>query len=273
MNSLPPPTEFVVTKEHRRFVEFCEACRRYRYIGLCYGPPGVGKTVLARIHAKWDTIEHLLNNCRLMALPAAPEILDCDTVFYTPHVANSPRRLEKEVAEAREQFNNLLKWMQGILEGKDVYELPFETPDAIDLIIVDETDRLKTAGLEQMRDIYDRGQLGMVLIGMPGIEKRLSRYAQLYSRVGFVHHFKPLSAGELRLILEHKWRQLKLTLDHDDFTDNETVSAIVRVTGGNFCLLQRLFSQIERIMEINELHMVTKEVVETARESLVIGLS
>ncbi len=36
-------------------------------------------------------------------------------------------------------------------------------------------------------------------------------------------------------------------------------------------LVERLFAQIQRIMEINNLSTITREVVETARESLVIG--
>ena len=134
-------------------------------------------------------------------------------------------------------------------------------------------DRLKTTGLEQLRDFFDRHPVAVILIGMPGLEKRLARYPQLYSRIGFAHHYRPLSGDELRFVLAHHWQRLGLTLSADDFTDTEAVATVARITGGNFRLVHRLFAQIHRILDINQLRTVTREVVEAARESLVIGVS
>jgi len=53
--------------------------------------------------------------------------------------------------------------------------------------------------------------------------------------------------------------------------DLETIALIIRITGGNFRLLNRLLTQTQRILEINSLKEVTKAAVAAARESLVIG--
>ena len=261
---------FVVTKEYRRFAEFCDACRRHRYIGLCYGPPGVGKTLSAQQYASWDRIESL-ETYYGRTEPPPPDVLPCRTVFYTPPVANTPSLLGREIYALCRKLS-ILVGEAGLTQPRAEFDpLPWEAPDCVELVVVDEADRLKMAALEHMRDMYDRGRFGLILVGMPGLEKRLSRYAQLYSRVGFVHAFRPLSVEELRFILEHHWDQFGLPFNRADWTDVEAVSTIIRMTGGNFRLLKRLFTQIQRILEINHLTTVTKEVIEAARDSLIIG--
>jgi DNA transposition AAA+ family ATPase len=96
------------------------------------------------------------------------------------------------------------------------------------------------------------------------------RYSQFYSRIGFVHEVRPLGAPVVRQLLEQHWAPAGVKLPQRPL-DPDTVAVIIRVTGGNFRLLNRLLTQIQRILEINALKEVTKAVVEAARESLVIG--
>ena len=49
------------------------------------------------------------------------------------------------------------------------------------------------------------------------------------------------------------------------------VVAVIRSTRGNFRLLVRLLAQMERAVTINGLEQLSPEVVETARDNLVIG--
>ena len=87
---------FVETLEYKRFVEFCEACRRDRYIGLCYGPPGVGMTISAVHHSRIEKIVPL-DRWNAEASDSKP----INTVLFTPEVVNTPARIENDVRQAR----------------------------------------------------------------------------------------------------------------------------------------------------------------------------
>lgn len=264
--------QFIETKEYKRFAEFCDACIKYKYIGICYGAPGVGKTLSSRQYTYWDSIDQQLKKKRLSQLGESinEEIVTTNKIFYTApaekattissDIRNIGYKLSyvKALYEARKSGNELETI--AISEFRDVY-----------LIIVDEIDRLKLQHLEQLRDIYDQNNIALLLIGMPGIEKKLARYPQLYSRIGFSHKFDKLSKTEVHHILEYKWSELGIPVKLENFSDYESVTSIIKITGGNFRLIHRLFTQIDRILEINKLKSITLDVVEAARDSLVIG--
>jgi hypothetical protein len=315
MNSstpLPPQTHFIETLEYRRFAEFCDACRKYRYIGLCYGSPGVGKSLSARHYARWD--DFISEDLTFLSQDQLQSLGGAETAFYTVPVAATPRvivegidssrtllkkvfleslRREEELAlvqarceEQQDQRRYLRERNAWLCNGADLANLPapveprnstlthtfmarrMAVPDPMQLLIVDEADRLNMTSLDQVRDVFDRSTIGLILIGMPGIEKRLARYAQFYSRIGFVHEFRTLNVAEVRRLLDELWMPDGLTLPR--LTDDILV-AIMRITHGNFRLLNRLLTQVERILEINQLNQVTPAVLEAARENLVVG--
>ena len=97
--------DFIETLEYRRFVEFCDACRQYRYIGLCFGPPEVGKTLSAMRYSRSEMIGRY--DPATEETPLAPTL---DTVFYTPLVMNSPSRVDSDIKRARETLAGMVRW-------------------------------------------------------------------------------------------------------------------------------------------------------------------
>jgi DNA transposition AAA+ family ATPase len=189
--------------------------------------------------------------------------------FTTPYVGITARQLFYEIQHRvsrlsvdierlhRPDFDPELNWDR-------------EDPCRTELVIIDEADRLKTNGLEQLRDYFDRSDLGVILIGMPGFDRQLARYPQLYSRIGFAHQYKPLDPEDIPIVLKHYWQQLSLP-DTDVNPDNEAVSTIISITGGNFRLIERLMTQVGRPMAINNFDDIGPDLITAARQTLVIG--
>lgn len=200
---------FIATKEHRRFVEFADTVKRDRTIGICYGAAGIGKILSASRYARWDKAEHLLTTW------GPREESDKDvyaalsrsrTVFYTPTVAATLREMRVDLKLICDRVNICID--QHVQAGTHRYQMP----DYIQLLVIDESERLTANAIEHLRDRYDRGNHGLLFIGMPGIEKTFARYPQLYSRVGFAHHYRPLTGEELTFVLSRHWHKLGLQL-------------------------------------------------------------
>lgn len=283
------PPSFVETKSYRRFGEMCDACRRARVVRLGYGPPGTGKTESAKQYTRWSLFKPFLPESLITftgrnavdglypykpftfaSVPLEAPIQECRTVFYTPPVSASVARIEKQVLTLFAAFSYLVDAANQRHQGTEEFLVTRRYTPLIELLIVDEANRLKDAGLELIRDFADRGEFGLVLLGMPGLEKRLMRAPQLYSRVGFAHEMEPLSDDETRDFLEKRWSH-RVKAYSDDFTDKEAVGTILRITRGNIRLIERLMMQVEHVLVANQLQVVTKEVVETARQNLIIG--
>jgi hypothetical protein len=191
-----------VPTEHRRFAEFCDACRRYRYLGLCYGAAGVGTTLSAQHYAHWCSLQA---SCRspLPSEAACAAGAGSTTVFSTPAVVHTPGRMAQDIQIQRHQLRTLaidvwLREQEGqqkvrrqvearmrpqklavpavhsgnVVQSSVAAATPSadiatayaqkraDSPAPTDLLIIDEADRLKTASLEQVRDIFDRGGMG-----------------------------------------------------------------------------------------------------------------
>ena len=252
---------FLETKAYQLFVDVCEYSRHTRTIGICSGVTGVGKTQAARRFCQWDVIEprlarHAMSQDGLNETEVVPR-----TAFYTPEVTATPKRTEQDVALLRWEIQQMADAAVAREMGKDEEELPtsgYIRPGQVDLLIVDEANRLCPVSLEMLRDVFDRGQMGLVLVGRPGLEKKVRSIAPLASRVGMRLEFAGLSVQELDALLQRYIQGAGVEIDA------EVASALLQRTKGNFRSLRQVLLQIEYLLRINQRRRVTMKLVDVA---------
>jgi len=96
------------------------------------------------------------------------------------------------------------------------FHAQLDTQCRTELVIIDEADRPKTSELEQLRDLFDDHDLGMILIGMrasTGNSPGTRSCTAVSGSPTSTHQYRPLDPEDIPAVLAHYWQQLGLPFD------------------------------------------------------------
>ena len=130
------------------------------------------------------------------------------------------------------------------------------------LIIIDEAEHLPYKSLELVRRIYDKANVGILLVGMPRLitnlkgEKR--QYAQLFSRVGMYAKLEVLNDDDKQAIISSLLPNYK-----------PIYPILSAFCAGNTRVLTKLLVRAIRIAELNEVE-VDEEVIKASVKQILV---
>jgi len=225
--------DFVRTSIVDDVFDIAKTCHVENEIGVCCGDAGIGKTYAVKRYA--------IDNTDVILIEA--------DLGYTPKVLFS--EIHKKLG-----FDGC-----GTIHGMFL--------DIIDklkasgrLIIIDEAEHLPYKSLELLRRIYDKAQVGILLVGMPRLimnlkgEKR--QYAQLYSRVGIATRLNSLGDEDKKAIISSILPNYK-----------SVFSTLSDYCAGNTRVLTKLLVRAVRIAEINNME-VNEDVLQASISQIIM---
>ncbi len=219
--------------------------RRSPTMGVITGLPGTGKTI-----ATQDYLDNLAPHAHT-ALPVAIK------VKVMPR--STPRALAKTI-------------MDSLLEksrGNNIYEIADEAAMAIErndlnLVVVDEADRLKEDSFEVLRHLFDKTGCPIVLVGLPSILRVVDRHEKFSSRVGLRMQFLPLELEEVLTVVLPGLVIPRWTYDPDQEADRLMGEAIWSKVNPSLRKLTNLLVLASQITRANEAPSITPACIEEA---------
>jgi DNA transposition AAA+ family ATPase len=170
---------FAETPTARLILDVFEYSQSTADIGVVVGAAGIGKTMAA--------VHYVRTRPSVWHLTVDPSLRRAHGVLS--YVADA-------VGVSETRADRLSRAIAARLAGTD------------GLLIVDEAQHLSTEGMDQLRGLHDRAQIGLVIMGNQGVWTRLegggrqARFAQLFSRVGMRLTREKSTIGDVEAILD-----------------------------------------------------------------------
>jgi len=225
--------EFVNTSIVEDVYDVARICHVDGEIGVCCGDPGVGKTYAVKKYA--------IENTDVILIEA--------DLGYTTKVLFS--EIHKKIGfDGLGTIHNMLQ------------DIITKLKSSGRLIIVDEAEHLPYKALDLLRRIYDKANIGILLVGMPRLimnlrgEKR--QYAQLFSRVGISTKLTGLTPADTKEIIRSVLPENK-----------EVYKLLYENCAGNTRVLVKLLVRAIKLTQINNTK-IDKEIIHASINQIII---
>jgi DNA transposition AAA+ family ATPase len=222
----------VQTEDLRRIANAVQIAHAEKDIALVIADAGAGKSTAAAWYAR--------NNEKA-------------TVLINVVSGMNRRMLVQEIARqlsldtARVSVSTLIKNVSETLFERDM------------VVILDEADYLRADALEFTRRlVYDLGQSGLVLIGLPRLKYQIQNlrndHRQLESRIGVYLPLAGLTRADAGAIAESVWPKI----------DRKIVDAIYNVSKTDVRQFTKIIERMQGAMAVNNVNEPDLEIVEVA---------
>ena len=121
------------------------------------------------------------------------------------------------------------------------------------MLIIDEIDYLASdqKAIETIRDIHDKTNVPIILVGMTLAEKKLSRYRHLYDRLSDIVQFKAFSMTDVSDIITQ--------LCEVEVTDSAI--EMIYAQSNRFRQIVRLIARIEAVAKTNNIEIIDENIL------------
>ena len=230
---------FFETADSKGVIGVCSSCQNDMGLGIIVGKSGYGKTYTLKYYAKMNRVAYI----------------ECDDTMSSRDLVEA---IERSLG-IPQTYGTIWKRVNGIRD--------FFTINEGYLLIIDEADKLISKytqkKMEILRAIFDQSDVGMVIAGEPKLESQIKSYLTRFAnRVDFYTCFKGLTRKEVETYLK------------DYEVEDEAMEELVHRANGNqtgcFRLLDRTLRNVFRIMNEQELRVITPEVIKEASNMMML---
>jgi DNA transposition AAA+ family ATPase len=247
--SLPAGQFAIETTNLKKFRMFTElllnTSKRYPTMGAATGVSGVGKTV---------AIDTFVSRQEPRTYTGLPGIIKVEV---------KPRSSSKTLAE---QIVTALGYKPKGSNGPKLSDEAVRAiqSNSIDLLIVDEGDRLNDDSFEVLRDIYDRARCPILVVGLPDILRVIEKHEKFDSRVGLRMSFVKLDLEEALYTVLPQLVYPKWQFDSKNAADIEMGTQIWDRVKPSLRKLRDLLEIANQIAEIDDSPRITVDIVREA---------